>query len=370
MVEISLAMIVRDEETNLGRCLASTKGLFDEIVIADTGSVDNTKVIATTFGATIHDFTWIDDFSAARNFVFSKCTKPYIMWMDADDILSGESKEHILRLKGSLDKFDAYFAWYNYAHNAENKPICRFKRIRIVRAGDKHWRYPVHECIVPDKSWKILDSDFAVDHRRSMSDQVKDRGRNISILENLQNKDARMQFYFGKELAENNRPMEALVELQKYLLMPDAQMEDALYASYFVANIFLNLGKVEACRQVCMNAIEMDPRRAEFHCLIGLSHLRTNNFVRAGQWFEIASNLPIPEVPGVVQSNYYGMFPLDKLALCQSKIGRGQQCLSTINRILAISPNDKRALTNKEQIQNALKLNNAPNIEPSPEEPK
>ena len=43
MVRISLCMIVRDEEAVLGRCLESVKGIVDEIVIIDTGSLDGTK---------------------------------------------------------------------------------------------------------------------------------------------------------------------------------------------------------------------------------------------------------------------------------------------------------------------------------------
>jgi glycosyltransferase involved in cell wall biosynthesis len=38
-------MIVRDEERNLPACLDSIAGLFDEIVIVDTGSLDATKEI-------------------------------------------------------------------------------------------------------------------------------------------------------------------------------------------------------------------------------------------------------------------------------------------------------------------------------------
>ena len=44
-------MIVRDEESNLPRCLDSVRGLFDEIVIVDTGSRDRTVEIAREFGA-------------------------------------------------------------------------------------------------------------------------------------------------------------------------------------------------------------------------------------------------------------------------------------------------------------------------------
>ena len=85
MATVSLCMIVRNEEDVLGRCLESVKDIVDEIIIVDTGSTDRTKEIAGRFTNTVYDFPWIDDFSAARNFSFSKATMDYQMWLDADE---------------------------------------------------------------------------------------------------------------------------------------------------------------------------------------------------------------------------------------------------------------------------------------------
>ncbi len=55
-------MIVRDEEKNLANCLESVRGIFDEIVVVDTGSTDRTVEIARSFGAKVFDFVWVDSF--------------------------------------------------------------------------------------------------------------------------------------------------------------------------------------------------------------------------------------------------------------------------------------------------------------------
>jgi glycosyltransferase involved in cell wall biosynthesis len=65
-------MIVKNEESVLGRCLDSVKDIVDEIIIVDTGSSDKTKEIAAKYTNRIYDFEWIDDFSVARNFSFEK----------------------------------------------------------------------------------------------------------------------------------------------------------------------------------------------------------------------------------------------------------------------------------------------------------
>ena len=102
MISISLCMIVKNEERVLERCLQSLQGLMDEIIIVDTGSTDRTKEIAKKYTDKIYDFTWIDDFSAARNFSFSKATKEYIYVADADEVLDQENYEKFKQLKQVL----------------------------------------------------------------------------------------------------------------------------------------------------------------------------------------------------------------------------------------------------------------------------
>lgn len=55
MIEISLCMIVKNEEKILARCLDSVADLVDEIVIVDTGSTDATKKIAANYTDKIYD---------------------------------------------------------------------------------------------------------------------------------------------------------------------------------------------------------------------------------------------------------------------------------------------------------------------------
>ena len=61
-IQLSLCMIVKNEEKNLGSCLDSIKDIVDEMIILDTGSSDNTVQIAKSFGAEIHNFEWCNDF--------------------------------------------------------------------------------------------------------------------------------------------------------------------------------------------------------------------------------------------------------------------------------------------------------------------
>lgn len=92
MQKISAVLIVKNEEALLSRCLNSVEGV-DEIVIADTGSIDRTIEIAQKYTDKIYTGKkWEDDFGPCRNYAKSKATGDWILSIDADEILHDFSK--------------------------------------------------------------------------------------------------------------------------------------------------------------------------------------------------------------------------------------------------------------------------------------
>lgn len=108
---VSLCMIVRNEEANLPDCLSSVAGLFDEIIVLDTGSTDRTREIALEFGAKVFDFFWVDDFAAARNASRSHATGDWIFWLDADDRVDAVNRERLAKLLDQLGNEPDAMPW-------------------------------------------------------------------------------------------------------------------------------------------------------------------------------------------------------------------------------------------------------------------
>lgn len=165
MATISLCMIVKNEEAVLTRCLDSIADLMDEIIIVDTGSTDRTKELAAKYTTKIYDFKWTSDFSAARNYSFSKATMEYIYTADADEILDDVNRERFLRLKTALLP-ELEIVQMKYVTKTEFDTVLNaqkeyrpklFKRLRTFT-----WIDPIHETVRLEPV--IFDSDIEILH--------------------------------------------------------------------------------------------------------------------------------------------------------------------------------------------------------------
>ncbi len=165
MITISVCMIVKNEEKVLARCLDSIADLADEIIIVDTGSTDTTKQIAAKYTDNVYDFTWMDDFSAARNFAFSKATQEYIYSADADEVLSEENRQKFRILKETLLP-EIEIVQMKYGNQLQNGTVYNFDeeyRPKLFRRLRNFvWEEPIHEMIRLEPV--VYDSDIVITH--------------------------------------------------------------------------------------------------------------------------------------------------------------------------------------------------------------
>lgn len=96
MKHFSICIIAKNEEKHIGQCLQALLPLEEEIIVVDTGSADATKEIAANYTGHLFDFTWVDDFSAARNFSIEKASNDWVLILDCDEYITGFDKGAIL----------------------------------------------------------------------------------------------------------------------------------------------------------------------------------------------------------------------------------------------------------------------------------
>ncbi len=303
---VSLAMIVKNEAENLPRIFDSIKDAFDEVVITDTGSTDNTVEIAEKYGARVSHFKWVDDFAAARNFNFEQVKTDYVCWMDGDDVMHNVEAFKAFR-DHAMQFYDYVLAKYNYALDKDGKPLVTFARERLLKMSWKpKWNYFVHEGVPPPPNASVhYATAWAINHLRSEEDLKKDRSRNIKIFEKHRiagELDGRMTFYYGKELFENDQPEEAEKYCTKSITM-DLQPHDRVNAIQYSALSCLAMmeklkpefiaPQLSRLRDYSHRGLMIDPKRAEFWVFLGDSYLRTQQLQEALPFYQAAINCPV-----------------------------------------------------------------------------
>ena len=142
---LSLCMIVRDEAELLPRCLAAVRGLWDELRVVDTGSRDDTVAILSAEGATVIHRPWDDDFSAARNAGLEGATGDWILFLDADEVVSAELAIQVRRLLDDAEAGAATVMMRNllpHGHRRDTPLLRLFRNHPTVR-----FSFPIHEDV-------------------------------------------------------------------------------------------------------------------------------------------------------------------------------------------------------------------------------
>lgn len=230
MITISLCMIVKNEERILKRCLDSVRDLMDEIIIVDTGSTDNTRQIAEKYTDRVYDFQWIDDFSAARNFAFSKATKEYIYSADADEVISEENRERFWLLKETLLP-EIEIVQMKYGNQLQNGTVYNFDeeyRPKLFRRLRNFvWEEPIHEMIRLEPM--IYDSDIVITHLPEQNHAGRDLANFRRQIAQGRNLSRRLYGMYARELflaGENRDFLEAEVFFRREVASPDRSADE------------------------------------------------------------------------------------------------------------------------------------------------
>jgi len=96
MNNISVFLVVKNEAHNIDRVLKSIQG-FDDIVVVDSDSTDNTMELAGNYTSRLYNHEW-QGMAVQKEYAKSLCKHDWVLNLDADEELSKELKQQIIDL--------------------------------------------------------------------------------------------------------------------------------------------------------------------------------------------------------------------------------------------------------------------------------
>jgi GT2 family glycosyltransferase len=364
---VSLTMIVRDEEANLPACLGSAAGLFDEIVVVDTGSKDRTIEIARSFGAKVFEFPWVDDFAAARNEALRHATGDYAFWLDADDVVEPDQRERLRKLLGGLEAGDpaAYVVKCSCDADRSGGGATVVDHVRLFpRRPEIRWAYRVHEQILPavrKAGVPVRWSDVTVRHTGYVDPAVRGRKleRDQALLEAELAKDPSepfVLFNLGGIALERSRWREALDYFRRSLAgsAPTDSIVRKLHA--MIAKAHQSLGESDAALAACSAGLAEDPDDAELLFRKAVLHRRSGDAVGAESCWRRVLTLGRPEKFSSVDVGIYGHLTRRNLARVVEERGELEEAAQLWGQILAECPGDREAVAARRRLKEPLAM--------------
>lgn len=347
---LSLCMIVKDEGKTLERCLNSVKSFINEIIIVDTGSKDNTVEIAKKFNAKIYKFKWIDDFSAARNFAFSKATSDYIMWLDGDDFINEDDIKKIESLLSNMDSsYDYISAEYILARNSEGKVSTSLRRNRIVKRQSAFlWVGNVHEYLAV--YGKGLEGNFSIEHGK-----VKEyTDRNLQIFKTMEKNNKKFTprdiYYYANELFDNGYYKESINQYNKFIDTKEGWIEDIKGAYLKIIRALNLINDKDKIVDVAFESLKIDTPTAEIACSLGEYYFEKENYNQAAFWYRVAlDSRPSSLNMSLTNSDYYTWIPSLQLTVCYYNLGN-LKCSYFFNELAASFYGDKEKIEYNREI--------------------
>ena len=355
MITISLCMIVKNEEKLLSRCLDTVKDIVDEINIVDTGSSDKTKKIAAQYTDRIFDFEWNNSFADARNESFKYATKDYILYLDADDVITEENQKKLMKLKETLNpSVDSVSMYYDAGTDEYGNVTLRYRRNRLVKREKNYkWQGDCHQYL--NVHGKIINSDIAITHKK-IRHAV---GRTISIYEKkIERGDIftpRDYFYYGNELRENGHYEKAIESYSKNISLKEGWIEDKIFACIFRADCYRYLGDIQNELTSLFQSFQFSSPRAEACSRIGYNFQQQKDYKTAAFWYELAiQQVPDSERWSFIYTDYHTWYPNLQLCVCYYNLGDYRKSYEYNEEARKYRPEDKRILQNKKLLEEKL----------------
>ena len=147
-LQITACYIVRNDAVHLTKSIESLCDEVDELIVVDTGSSDDSMHVGKSFGATVYHIPWADDFAAARNAALSHAAGDWIVFIDADEYFSAETRTHlraVIEQSHAEDGEVLLVPWHNIDEKSGEVLLDSYAPRIFRRREGRHYVGRVHE---------------------------------------------------------------------------------------------------------------------------------------------------------------------------------------------------------------------------------
>lgn len=327
MLPISVCMIMKNEEKHIENCLKALIPYQFEIILVDTGSTDNSIRIAEKYVSKVHHFTWVNDFSVARNYSLSLATNDWVLVLDCDQTVVSLNTDYLLQFTqehpydlGLITAQSHYTL--NNTDSVYLNQVPRFFNRKIYQYAGK-----VHElpCLI-DMNLALKYTPHSIPINLVVDDasytgspeelETKSK-RDLELLQEMLEKDPDNPYLFFQigqcynMIHDDENAANYYAKGLSFPIDPSLEYVQMMLIGYGYA--LLHLERYEEALKI-KAVYDIFATTADFICLMGLIYLRTGNYLEAMAEFIKATTFTNYHVEG---SNsfipYYNMGCINEL---------------------------------------------------------
>lgn len=334
IMRLSICIITKNESEKLKKCLQALRPYELEIVVVDTGSIDNTRQIALEYTSSVYDFSWCDDFAAAKNYAVQKAKNDMVMVVDSDEYLQELNIDELWKTVISHPKEVGRIRRINaFVRNAETNRIKEWVN-RIFDRRLYHYQGRIHEQIVrgsvfenrktnqvcEEASYQTYLTNVLLEHEGydgSEEERKQKAMRNIKLLEieYKQNpEDIYILYQLGKGwymAGEYDKAIYFFEIALGYDVNPKLEYVIDLVETYGYALLNANRPNVAILLE---SVYDEFGNSADFQFLMGLIYMNNALFERAVEEFLKATNHKEAKAEGV--NSYLGFYNAGVIKEC------------------------------------------------------